>query len=248
LKLLIDIGNSRIKWACLCEGNLENPQVLAYEDLDRDELFGQIIQIKDKPDQVWIANVAGKDFGDGITSVIRNKWNLTPIFARVEPECSGVTNAYRDISQLGIDRWLSVVAAWTRYKAPACVVSCGTAVTIDGVSGSGRHLGGLIVPGQRMMQDALIRETSGIKAEPGIDFTIKFGASTAECINYGSVRALVSLVDNVAVEMIQTFGQSLCRIITGGYAGQVNALLTNKFEHDPHLVLHGLAIVAEETP
>ena len=246
MKLLIDIGNSRIKWACLRDGRLEDPEVLAYKDRDRAELFERVMQVKERPDQVWIANVAGEDIGIGLTSAIRNEWKIAPVFARVEPECKGVTNAYHDITQLGIDRWLSVVAGWVRYRAPVCVVSCGTALTINGVSDTGRHLGGLIVPGLHMMQAALIRETSGIKAEPGDDFTIEFGVSTAECVNYGAVRALVSVVDHVAVEMAERYGQALRRIITGGYAGQVNALLANKFDHDPHLVLNGLAIVAEK--
>lgn len=201
----------------------------------------------DRPSQVYIANVAGDKIGAELTAVISQLWKMAPVFARVEPECAGVINAYDDITQLGIDRWLAVVAAWTRFQAPVCVVSCGTAVTVDAVGDTGRHLGGLIIPGLHMMQSTLARKTSGINAEPSDSFTLEFGRSTAECINHGAVRAIVSLVDNVASEMSGLYGNALARIITGGYAEQVNALLTGKFEHDPYLVLHGLAIVAEKT-
>ena len=152
MKLLIDIGNSRIKWVCLRDNNLENPAVMAYKDRDPEELFARLLQSDAAPEQVYIANVGGVDIGTSLAAAIGSKWNLTPVFAVVEPEFAGLTHTYRDISQLGIDRWLAMIAAWTRYRSPVCIVSCGTAVTVDGVSDSGAHLGGLIIPGVNMIR------------------------------------------------------------------------------------------------
>lgn len=247
MKLLIDIGNSRLKWACLRDNRLESPAVIDYRKQGLKDAFINALQSGERPSQVYVANVAGRDIAEELAAVIMQQWQVPPVFARVERECAGVSNGYDDITQLGIDRWLAVVAAWSRFQTPVCIVSCGTAVTVDAVADSGRHLGGLIIPGLHMMQTALARETSGINAEPGENFTLEFGRSTAECINYGAVRAIVSLVNNVAADMSEKYGQKMARLITGGYAGQVKALLTDKFEHDPHLVLHGLAIVAEKT-
>ena len=247
MKLLIDIGNSRIKWAYLHGNALENPQVITYKDLDQNELIARLLLGREAPEQVYIANVGGSDIGSCLAAAISNKWDFTPVFAVVEPEFAGVTHAYRDISQLGVDRWLAMIAAWTRYQSPVCVVSCGTAVTVDGVSAAGAHLGGLIIPGVNMMQIMLIRETRGIRAEPGANFSRAFGRSTAECINSGAVRAVVSLVDDVVAEMAGQFGERLSCVISGGYAEQINALLAVKFVYDPHLVLRGLAMFAEKT-
>ena len=247
MKLLIDIGNSRLKWACLRDNRLESPAVIDYRKQGLAAALTGDLPGGAEPSQVFIANVAGREIGEQLAAVIQQRWNISPHFARVEAECAGVINAYSDITQLGIDRWLAVIAAWARYRAPACIVSCGTAVTVDAIAGSGRHLGGFIIPGLHMMQSALARDTSGIKAEPGENFTLEFGVSTAECINNGAVRAIVSLLDNVAAEMSVQYGPTLARVISGGYAGQVNMLLTDKFEHDPHLVLRGLAVVAEQT-
>lgn len=220
---------------------------MAYKDLDPDELFARILQSGEVPERVYIANVGGTGIGTGLATAVGRKWNITPVFVVVEPEFAGVTHAYRDISQLGVDRWLAIIAAWTRYQSPVCVVSCGTAVTVDAISASGAHQGGLIIPGVNMMQTTLIRETSDIQAEPGVDFSKAFGRSTAECINSGAVRAVVSLVNEVAVEMADQYGEQLSCIISGGYARQINALLAVKFDYDPHLVLRGLAMFAEKT-
>lgn len=246
MKLLFDIGNSRIKWGYLRDNTLQNPAAVAYKDLQLDELFARILQSGEAPEQAYIANVGGRAIGASLAAAMGSKWNLTPVFVVVEPEFAGVTHAYQDISQLGVDRWLAIISAWTRYQSPVCVVSCGTAVTVDGVSASGAHLGGLIIPGVNMMQDMLARETSDIRAGPGTDFSPAFGRSTAECINSGAVRAVVSLVDDVAAEMADQYGERMSYVISGGYAEQINALLALKFDYDPYLVLRGLAIFAEK--
>ena len=163
MKLLIDIGNTRIKWAFLVNKQLRDPRALLHKDLNLQELLGSSLLRNQQPGQVYIANVADRSIGDRIAAAIKKKWGLAPVFVEVKRRSRGVTNAYRDITQLGIDRWLAVVAAWNRYRAPVCIVNCGTAVTIDGVSKSGRHMGGLIVPGLNLMQGQLTGLASGIK-------------------------------------------------------------------------------------
>ena len=247
MKLLIDIGNSRIKWACLVDGQLRDPRALAHKNLDLQELLGSGCQGKQRPDQVYIANVAGRKIGSRLAAAMNNRWKMTPVFVEVKRRCRGVTNAYRDITQLGIDRWLAVVAAWNRTRKPVCIVNCGTALTIDGVSKSGRHLGGLIVPGLHLMQDQLTGATSDIKIETVRRFELKFGRTTTECVNNGAGRVAVALIENVVAEMMEQHGNELTCIITGGDAERINALLRKKFSYEPHLVLHGLALLAEKT-
>lgn len=247
MKLLIDIGNSRIKWAYMDGGILDSPQAFSYKDSDICELLENKLEAGHEPDKVFIANVAGESIGGKVSKLIEHKWDISPGFARVERQNAGVVNAYKDIDQLGIDRWLGIIAAWVTYRSPVCVVSCGTALTIDAVSESGRHLGGFIVPGPRMMTGVLARETSGINSRPIEEYELKFGTSTSECINNGSVRAIVSLINNVSIELAGTFGNSLSCIITGGFAEQIINLLDKKFVNEANLVLTGLGIISDST-
>ena len=246
MKLLIDIGNTRIKWAFLVNKQLRDPRALLHKDLNLQELLGSSLLRNQQPGQVYIANVADRSIGDRIAAAIKKKWGLAPVFVEVKRRSRGVTNAYRDITQLGIDRWLAVVAAWNRYRAPVCIVNCGTAVTIDGVSKSGRHMGGLIVPGLNLMQGQLTGVASGIKLEPNKPFELKFGRTTTECVNNGAGRAIVGLIDHVVAEMTKQHGKRLACIITGGDGERINALLQDEFTFDPHLVLHGLSLLAEK--
>ena len=247
MKLLIDIGNTRIKWACLVNGQLREPRAVIHKDLNLRVLLGHGLPGNQPPEQVYIANVAGRLVGDRIASASKKQWGLAPVFVEVKRRSRGVTNAYRDVTQLGIDRWLAVVAAWNRYRAPVCVVNCGTAVTIDGVAKSGRHLGGLIVPGLNLMQDRLTSATSGIKLETGKGLDLKFGRSTTECVNNGTGRAIVALIEHAIADMKIQHGRKLACIITGGDGERINALLQDEFSYDPHLVLHGLALQVEHT-
>ena len=114
------------------------------------------------PQRVCVANVCGAEVAADISSFTTGQWQIEPVYARVKEAAAGVTNAYPDVSQLGIDRWLALIAAWNKYHAPVCVAGCGTAVTLDVVDGDGYHLGGLIFPGLRLMQQSLITHTHGI--------------------------------------------------------------------------------------
>ncbi|MFQ5660664.1 MAG: type III pantothenate kinase [Gammaproteobacteria bacterium] len=241
MNFLVDIGNSRLKWACLTGSKLQNHGSIEYTPKGLTDVLSGHWQGCPVPRQVSISSVAGEEVAKGISAVVKRLWNIHPVFARVERERCGVVNAYRDVTQLGIDRWLAMIAAWNRYLAPVCVVDCGTAITIDGVSAGGRHLGGLIIPGLELMQKSLINRAQGIKADIGFEPELAFGRSTPECLGNGAGYAVASLIDRVAGDLETGQGGSLCRVITGGHAEFINGLLLHKFDYHPDLVLNGLA-------
>ena len=101
------------------------------------------------------------------------RWRVTPEWLTASAAACGVTNRYARPAQLGADRWASLVAAWRRSTAtdlfpPACVVvNAGTAVTIDALDADGVFRGGLILPGMRLMLQALAENTAGLKIRAG---------------------------------------------------------------------------------
>jgi len=245
MNLFVDIGNSRIKWASSVNSILEDYGVFKYREENLADLFNCHWQGLPDPEQVYVSNVGGQEVADIMSVFIKQQWGISPVFASVEREYGGLVNAYQETEQLGIDRWLAMIAAWNRYHAALIVVSCGTAITIDGVSDSGNHMGGLIIPGHEMMQKALIKETHGIQEHNSDSYLLNFGNNTSECIANGSAYAVVSLIDRIVGEMKTEHDNELYRIITGGYAESVNSMLSNKFDLDPSLVLEGLSVVAD---
>ena len=246
MKLLVDAGNSRIKWARLVNDDLQYSGAINYTGPEVLEKLTAAWHELEVPEQVLIANVAGNSIGEVLDIITRDLWGKSTVVASVEKEYRGLKNAYRKISQLGIDRWLALIASWVQYPAPVCLVSCGTAVTLDAIAKSGQHLGGLIIPGVFLQQEILNKYTSRINLEPGDNFKLNLGKSTDECVSNGAVRSVVSLIESVKGELTLEHGDNLSCIISGGYGGKINRLLPKQFIYEPDLVLKGLSIISAD--
>jgi type III pantothenate kinase len=247
VNLLIDIGNSRIKW-CLHD-NSENKFVsigaMFHDKSALDELFCEHWNHLASPSRVLVSNVSGSDIAEKLDAWIKEVWQRNTEYVKSEAHSYGLSNAYLDTSKLGVDRWMAIVAAWHRYQSyqeDICVVDCGTAMTIDGISKSGQHLGGLIIPGYTMMQEVLANNTSDINTIRTTSSSFNFSNSTEQAVNSGCYLAMLATIDRVVTLMKNDAdGQVRC-IITGGNAELVIEDLADEFEYDPNLVLHGLTI------
>ena len=129
------------------------------------------------------------------------------------------------------------------------MIDAGTTVTLDGVTGDGIHLGGVIIPGAELMARALRRETSDIGAVSVIHGTQAqtfLGRSTAEAVNMGSGFALTGAVEQALLCLKQRLGKNPRVLVTGGDGKDLLPHLRTKAELRPALVLEGLALFAGE--
>jgi type III pantothenate kinase len=244
--LLLDIGNTRLKWAWLEAGVLGPQRALLHTNVDRAHLMDEVLDAKDQPERVLIANVGGPEMALVCAEAIAQRWKLSPELIQATSHAAGVTNAYREPEKLGIDRWLAVIAAHAMKRGAACVVSIGTAMTIDGVNASGLHLGGIIVPGPELMISSLLNNTSEIgrrMSGEAIHHGI-FANHTQGAVRQGCAHALAALVDRAIGEMTQSLGNRPLLLITGGASEPIAPLLNGPYETHANLVLRGLAIVA----
>jgi len=154
-----------------------------------------------------------------------------------------VVNAYSHPDRLGVDRWLTLIAVHRQIDAPACIVDCGTAVTLDGLDATGRHLGGLILPGLEMMRDALLRNTQ-IDAPASVDWAGVLARDTAGAVAAGGLFACAGLVELVARRIAQDCGRVPQIVLTGGDGAKLQAVLETGARYEPDLVLQGLAQLA----
>ena len=243
MNLLVDIGNSRIKWAEQNNDQLSAGQGDYYHKSDIAGSLDRLWGGSGKPEQIWIANVAGEIVENELVQWTARHWNTKPHFARVTPSALGVMNGYADVTRLGIDRWLALIAVWSEYHLAACIVDCGTAVTIDGLNSQGRHLGGLILPGIALMQQSL-RIAPAIPAIKNTVVTGGLADNTGDAVAAGSTLAVVALIDRVVRDMQRESSEKLICVITGGDAPRVVDFLAADFIFKPLLVLEGLALLA----
>ncbi len=245
MELLIDSGNSRLKWACILEGEFRShppqPGGRPLSGLDLDRIWGGL---KPLPRQVWIANVAGDEVARMLTDWIESRWQLSPQFVVSQPEGYGVTNAYSDPSRLGVDRWLALIGARHHHPLPACIVDCGTALTVDVLDSEGCHRGGVICPGLRLMSQSLGTETAGIGLlELDLFTTGILADNTVNAVGFGIRHAVIGVIEQVTRLLAHEL-PGLHLILTGGDATEIASFFSGKSKIVPDLVLQGLAVVS----
>ncbi len=241
-RLLVDIGNTRVKWALARAADFieQNRFVWELGAMQRllDCQWGQL----DRPESIAISNVAGDVIEEAVTDWCRKNWSINPDIAVVSRKACGVTNSYSQPQQLGIDRWLAILGGWSMVKGSVCVIDCGSAVTIDVLDANGVHQGGLIAPGLSLSARALTDHTHALNAEVRKNFPM-LASSTEDAINSGCYHQFIGGIQYMIGRIRQQFGSSIQFIITGGDAEQVIHAIDDELISEPDLVLKGLMLI-----
>ncbi len=246
MKLLIDIGNTRIKWACQQDQRLTMSNAVVHRDrLNLSALMNQFWLNFQAPETILISNVAGEKLGNLITDWSIAKWGITPTFVAEKSNTFGITSNYC-LESLGIDRWMALLALNNRFDLPAIVVDCGTAITADALTEQGIHLGGLIMPGLTIMRDALQQRTEALPAISDAHAGL-IGHNTVQAISSGLINAVCGMIDRFILNIEQRGHYSPNIILTGGDARDVAGQLGRAALIEPDLVLMGLQVVADQT-
>lgn len=246
MKLLVDAGNARVKWAWLTDGNLHDAGNLALGGQSPGAVLAAMQASGLKPAEIWLASVAAPPVTSALCQALAQLYAVPVRIAESEDSAAGIRNGYVDPRQLGVDRWLAMIAAFDRFRTAVCVVDAGTAVTVDLLAADGRHLGGFIVPGPALMRRSLHRDTGGIEAAAGrsIDGSAQsgqWGRDTETCIRLGAHVAISCLIENCVKTLTRVRGPGVL-VLTGGDAPSLMTFLAVPVEHRPLLVLEGLAI------
>ena len=246
--IVLDVGNSSVKWATENNGVLDGIGRFYYRDEGFTRSASRAWEGLPAPRVLAVANVAGTGMEREISEWAGQVWDTAPCYIRATNQAAGVTNAYREPGTLGADRWAAIVAAHHDTEKPVCVIDCGTAITLDVVDATGRHLGGLIAPGLAMMRRSLAQETVAIGPVPdAVDgLPSIFSRNTTEGVNSGVMYMAGALIDRVIGEAAAGCGRNLEVVITGGDAEILLPLLRCTPRYDRHLVLKGIALIARE--
>ena len=244
--LLLDIGNTRIKWARLEGGRLGSQQAHVHLEADLGPVLERVFD-GPAPERVLVSNVAGPLIAAALRELCEERYGKRPELLIPAPETCGVTNGYQDPARLGADRWAAVIGAYHRHGGPACVVDAGTAITVDAVDGKGRHLGGLIAPGPQTMRRALAGATASLRDGGEGEFAL-LCRDTRSAIGSGGWHAAAGFLERIHGLVGAELGAKTRFLLTGGDAERLGELVPGKFVLAPDLVLQGLAVVAGAKP
>jgi type III pantothenate kinase len=262
--LLIDAGNTRIKWAITAEDATAGVWLAmgsaSHADLRDDASAAGLVAAAIAAScvaaggapiaHVLIANVAGQAVRDLLTTALAEpSLAIAPDtiewFASI-PERAGVRNAYRNPYQLGCDRFAAAIGAHALAPGKAIVVAnCGTATTIDAITADGTFLGGMILPGLGLMASSLARNTAQLpQIAPGTQLPEGFADNTDDAILTGVLAAQTG-----AIERAFELHDAVECIISGGAAPYIAPQVPVPHRHIENIVLIGLqAVLNKERP
>ncbi|MFZ5502187.1 MAG: type III pantothenate kinase [Pseudomonadota bacterium] len=236
MRLLIDAGNTRIKWVLVAGDHWLRSGVLP---TSRVGSLAQQLQEWTQVGELWVSNVAGEQVAQHIRQL-----PLLPDaevhFLLAQQSGCGVRNGYTNPGQLGSDRWAALVAAWHLVRKSCLVVNSGTATTIDALSEKGEFLGGLIVPGLDLMRQSLLAGTAQLQAASGA--SALFPINTADAICAGALQASCGAIER----QYQLLGNHAAVVLSGGGAVVLQENLKLPIRVVDNLVLQGLLLIAQE--
>jgi type III pantothenate kinase len=240
--LAIDAGNSRTKWGVFDEaGELKTNSVIPNSVLSGMSVPGEWKACR----RAVVSNVAGEGVAECISSFLGPLAD-TAYWVKASAKACGVTNNYQFPDRLGSDRWGAMIAAWRHYGEPCVVANAGTALTVDALGieqdGDGVFLGGLIVPGLRLMEESLVSETADISHVSGS--VQLFPTNTGDAIHTGALTAMAGAIHSMQVRLGRYSGCKPRCILSGGDAPLLKEMLVRfgieNLEIRENLVLQGL--------
>lgn len=242
MKLVLDLGNSRCKWG-LADGSIQSSGAIAYGD-DFARALDQTFNVLTRPAQVAAVSVTDSAYLEALTQWVKRNWSLELRRFSALPAQGGVTNTYDVPAQLGADRWAALIAARARTAGAACVIDCGTAITVDALDARGVFRGGVILPGLALQRASLMQGTHAIRAAHGSASSC-LALNTADAVAAGTAFGVAGAIDRILDEQAVALGGTVSVLLTGGDATLLQKLLRHPTQLAPDLVLEGVARLAD---
>jgi type III pantothenate kinase len=255
--LTIDAGNTRTKWAIFDRhGEITRHGACVNDQLSNIDLNPKSLGYE----RIIISNVAGKAHALRLENLLASH-HLPMLWVKASQKACNVINDYAEVETLGSDRWASLIAAWHIKHAPCVVVNAGTAVTIDalhsqsGNNQQGEFLGGMILPGLKLMQTSLGLGTAQLPIKDTAQDSNEntpadiFAKSTIQAIDAGTMHAITGAIEHMANALEAKCGQTPFIVMSGGDAPVIQSYLTDAVTNPTvivdNLVLKGLYLLGK---
>lgn len=249
--VVVDIGNTRIKWGRCVGGQVTEMASLAGDRPD--EWNSQLLKWGLGSPLSWAVASVQPEWQQGFSHWAESRGDHIGTITHAHvPVPTDVTERER----VGIDRLLNALAALVRVPEgwPLIVIGVGTAMTVDFVDPTGTFRGGAILPGPWMMAHALHEFTAKLPLiePPSFDPDRPIGRNTREAIELGIQSAVFGAADTLVWNMSQLTELKPVLFITGGGSDLLRGVgFTADLEgavFDPLLTLDGVRLAAESVP
>lgn len=241
--LLIDLGNTRLKWAAVSSGVTVAKGVFAHAGVEVEAILDREWAMLSPVRRVHVASVASSRLDADLDAFVNRRFGIRADFLRSPAAALGIRNAYADPQRLGIDRFLGLAALYAAHRRAQVLIGVGTALTLDAIDAQGTHLGGWIVPSPALMRNAVLSRTARVGAADGR--LVDLADNTADALYSGSLQAAAGAIERFCANAERRLKARPAVVLTGGGADEIAALVAGA-ERTPDLILRGLALWAIE--
>ncbi|MFV0494857.1 type III pantothenate kinase [Mycobacterium sp.] len=152
--------------------------------------------------------------------------------------------------EVGADRIVNCLAAFSRFATAAVVIDFGSAICVDVVSAKGEFLGGAIAPGLQVSSDAAAARSAALRRVELTRPRSVIGKNTVECMQAGAVFGFAGLidglVDRIREDVTGFSGDDEVAVVATGHAAPLLLPELRTVAHyDRNLTLDGLRLVFE---
>lgn len=245
MKLLLDIGLSRVKWATHQKGALQYQGAVEHHG-SADHIF-YLLESKELAEakEVCIAFAGDQAVKERLEYLIWKHWQIAADFIVADDEALNIFNGYGHPEELEADRWLAMLALHDE-RLPVCIIDCGARITVDVLNGLGQHMGGLSFAGLKQLHLAAaqargqkLTELLGDSAQHFADSSF-LATNARDAVLAGSFYSVIATLDRVAQDLEEAFESELRFVLTGGDAEQLQTLLNFEADYRPELVFEGM--------
>ncbi len=240
-QLLLDLGNTRIKWSSRSDAGISDVLAIEHADPIWQKQFAAALQSTPPPTTIALAAVAPEMIVAAASRLLAERWPNVMVQRVYSQLLLGrFRSAYSQPERMGVDRFLAAAAA--AQIAEACmVIGCGTALTIDLIQADGQHIGSLIAPAPETMRAAVLSRTARVhwlREGNALDF----GSNTEDALEGGVWMAAAGMVERALRKATVRLGTPPALIAHGGSAPMLAHMLEVPLPIEPLLVMRGLAI------
>lgn len=239
--LLLDIGNSRIKYTVATNQHFTSYEAITHKQLTElwmDQHWGT-------NKIIYISSVAHEALVEVITHWADLK-AIKSVVIKSENSYAGLTNAYLEPESLGVDRWLAMLGAKVLFPSQnLLIIDAGTATTVDLIRKDGAHQGGWIFPGLNMLVNSVVNNTAHVKGST-INPALAFGRNTCECLNFSAIAGTIALIEK-SIEITKNSTGLDQVLLLGGNSDVIAQYLRDKISIRSDLIFHGLHEYSKDT-
>ncbi len=237
--LLIDSGNSAVKCRLIQQGKVENKifPMHQHRDLAEFNLYLKSISVS----KVYLASVSDEALTRQLKEAIKIYAKVKTQSIKALAELGGLKNSYDNYRLLGVDRWLTLVAAYEEHKRDSIIIDAGTAIKIEVLSANKGYLGGAILPGFRTQVERFRKLFPSINFnDPAIKDITNPGRSTLDCLYLPGFPVTIEIITEIVERWVKLLQKPYQVFITGQDAERIGKHLKLEYTLIPDMIFKGM--------